>query len=49
MIFWTLDGSIHISGKLKLTFGSLGNGSISHLTMAQFLSSAGVTLVNVPF
>ena len=33
----------------KLTFGTLGNGSISHLTMAQFLSIAGVTLVNVPF
>ena len=33
----------------QLTFGTLGNGSISHLTMALFLSMAGVTLVNVPF
>ena len=33
----------------KLTFGTLGNGSISHLTMALFLSMAGVQLVNVPF
>lgn len=33
----------------KLTFGTLGNGSISHLTMALFLSTAGVQLVNVPF
>lgn len=33
----------------KLTFGTLGNGSISHLTMAQFLSMADVQLVHVPF
>jgi len=33
----------------KFTFGTLGNGSISHLTMAAFLSGAGVQLVNVPF
>lgn len=33
----------------KLTFGTLGNGSISHLTMALFLSMAGAQLVNVPF
>lgn len=33
----------------KLTFGTLGNGSISHLTMALFLSMAGVQLINVPF
>ena len=33
----------------KLTFGTLGTGSISHLTMALFLSMAGVTLVNVPY
>jgi tripartite-type tricarboxylate transporter receptor subunit TctC len=33
----------------KLTYGTLGNGSISHLTMALFLSTAGVQLVNVPY
>ena len=33
----------------KLSFGTLGNGSISHLTMTLFLSTAGATLLNVPF
>ena len=33
----------------KFSFGSLGNGTISHLTMMLFLSTAGVTLVNVPY
>lgn len=33
----------------KFSFGSLGNGSISHLTMMLFLSTAGVTLLNVPY
>ncbi len=33
----------------KFSFGSLGNGTISHLTMMLFLSQAGVTLLNVPY
>jgi len=33
----------------KFSFGSLGNGTISHLTMMLFLSTAGVTFLNVPF
>jgi len=33
----------------KFTYGTLGNGSISHLTMALFLSKAGVQLINVPY
>lgn len=33
----------------KFSFGSLGNGTISHLTMMLFLSTAGATLLNVPY
>lgn len=33
----------------KFSFGSLGNGTISHLTMMLFLSTAGVKLLNVPY
>ena len=33
----------------QLNFGSAGNGSIHHLTMAMFTTSTGIELVHVPF
>ena len=33
----------------QLNFGSAGNGSIHHITMAVFLSSAGIDMVHIPY
>ena len=33
----------------QLNFGSAGNGSIHHITMAVFLASAGIDMVHIPY
>ena len=46
----TLDGFIREAKSRQLAYGSAGNGSVHHLTMAVFLSRAGIdNMLHVPY
>jgi tripartite-type tricarboxylate transporter receptor subunit TctC len=46
----TLQDFIHLGKSRQLAYGSAGNGSVHHLTMAVFLSRAGIeNMLHVPY
>jgi tripartite-type tricarboxylate transporter receptor subunit TctC len=45
----TLADFVKLAKTTKMSYASGGNGSPSHLTMAAFLSTAGLDLVHVPY
>jgi tripartite-type tricarboxylate transporter receptor subunit TctC len=46
----TLQDFIHLGKSRSLAYGSAGNGSVHHLTMAVFLSRAGIdSMLHVPY
>jgi len=46
----TLQDFIHLGKSRQLAYGSAGNGSVHHLTMAVFLSRAGIDdMLHVPY
>jgi tripartite-type tricarboxylate transporter receptor subunit TctC len=44
-----LNEFVQFARKSKISYASGGNGSPSHLTMAAFLSTAGLDMVHVPY
>jgi tripartite-type tricarboxylate transporter receptor subunit TctC len=45
----SLQDFVSLAKSKKLDFGSAGNGSIHHLTMAVFLARAGADMLHVPY